>query len=192
MVYCIKITYIGDFVMKKIVFILFAVTMLFTACNSEPSAKEDFLKVDLGMSTIELFDILGEPDTELPARTSNANLTIYWYDDRTAFDMQDVFLAFSVDENGIDTMGAVFHSSYSDNKSYLTEYETVKKKLISEWGKPIETIEKEDSFMNICSWGNKFLELYRREDNVVIFQVTAYRQDYLDSHPNVTEAWTTE
>lgn len=174
--------------MKKIVFILIAVTMLFTACNSKPSAKEDFLKVDLGMSTIELFDIFGEPDTELPARTT----TIYWYNDRTAFDMQDVFLAFAVDENGVNSMGAMFHSNYSDNKSYLIEYDSVKKKLISEWGKPIEIIEKEDSFMNICSWGNKFLELYRKEDNSVIFQVSAYRQDYLDSHPNVTEAWTTE
>ena len=50
--------------MKKIVFVLIAVTMLFTACNSnsEPSAKHDFLNVDFGISTIELLEIEGEPD----------------------------------------------------------------------------------------------------------------------------------
>ena len=176
--------------MKKIVFILIAVTMLFTACNSQPSAKHDFLNVDFGMSTIELLEIEGEPDGDFLPSTSGT--TRYSYKNRTAFGMQNVFLAYAVDENGVYQMGAVFHSSYSDNKSYLTEYDIVKKNLISEWGEPIEIIEKEDSLMNICSWGNKFLELYRREDNVVIFQVTAYRQDYFDSHPFVTEAWTTE
>lgn len=180
--------------MKKIVFILIAITMLFTACgsNAEPAAKHDFLNVDFGMSTIELLEIEGEADREFPPSPSGENVTIYWYKNKTVWGMQDVTLTYSIDENGVDTMGAVFHSNYSDNKSYLSEYNTVKKNLISEWGEPTEIIEKEDNFMNICSWGNKFLELYRNEDNSVIFQVAAYRQDYLDSHPNVTEAWTTE
>ena len=106
--------------------------------------------------------------------------------------MSNVSTLYFIDENGVNSMVAVFNNSYSDNKSYLAEYDTVKEKLISEWGDPIEIIEKEDNFMNICSWGNKFLELYRNDTNSVIFQVTAYRQDYFDSHPHVTEAWTTE
>ena len=179
--------------MKKIVFILIAVTMLFTACNSnsEPSEKHDFINVDFGMSTIELLEIEGEPYKEIPP-SSNNNISTYWYNGKSVWGMSNVSTLYFIDENGVNSTVAVFNSSYSDNKSYLTEYDTVKKNLISEWGEPIEIIEKEDSFMNICSWGNKFLELYRNDTNSVIFQVTAYRQDYFDSHPHVTEAWTTE
>lgn len=179
--------------MKKIIFILIAVTMLFSACNSnsEPSAKHDFFNVDFGMSTIELLEIEGEPYKEIPP-SSDSNISVYWYTDKSVCGMSGVSPMYFIDENGINSMVVVFHSNYSDNKSYLTEYDTVKKNLISEWGEPIETIDRDDSFMHICSWGNKFLELYRRDDNSVTFQVTAYRQDYLDSHPNVTEAWTTE
>lgn len=178
--------------MKKIVFILIAITMLFTACNSKPSAKEDFLKANLGMSTIELFDIFGEPDREIPPLTDGNNITVYWYNNRTAFEMQNVLLTFSVDESGVCSMAANFHSNYSDNKSYLTEFEAVKKQLISEWGEPVETIENESPFKHICSWGNKFLELYRRDDNSVTFHVSVYRSEYLEDNPWVTEAWATE
>lgn len=179
--------------MKKIVLILIAVTMIFTACNSntEPEAKHDFLNVDFGMSTIELLEIEGEPNREFPP-SSEENVTIYWYSNKNVWGIQDVTLIYSIDENGIDTMAANFHSNYSDNKSYLTEYETVKKNLISEWGEPIETIENETPFKHICSWENKFLELYRRDDNSMSFRVSAYRQDYLENNPQVTEAWTTE
>ena len=180
--------------MKKIVFILIAVTMLFTACNSnpEPSTKEDFLKVDLGMSTIELLDIFGEPDREILPLPDGNNITFYWYNNRTAFDMQDVHLSFAVDENGVCSTAANFHSNYSDNKSYLTEYEAVKKKVVSEWGDPIETTEDENNFKYICDWGNKFLVLYRKEDNSVVFYVSAYTQDYLEKNSWIKEAWTTE
>lgn len=178
--------------MKKILFILIAVTMLFTACNSKPSAKEDFLKVNLGMSTIELLDIFGEPDREIPPSSSGENITFYWYNNRTAFDMQNVRLSFAVDENGVCQMGAGFQTNYSDNKSYLTEYEAIKKKLLSEWGEPIETTENENNFKYICDWENKFLVLYRKEDNSVDFFVSAYTQDYLDKNSWITEAWTTE
>lgn len=178
--------------MKKIVFILITVTMLFTACNSEPSAKHDFLNVDFGMSTIELLEIEGEPDMEIPPRSSNVNITRYWYNNKTVWEMQDVFLVFAVDENGVCQMGAEFQSNYSDNKSYLTEYETIKKKLISEWGEPVETIEEENTFKHICSWGNKFLVLYRKDDDSVEFYAVGYRQDYLENNPWTTEAWTTE
>lgn len=178
--------------MKKILFILIAVTMLFTACNSKPSAKEDFLKVNLGMSTIELLDIFGEPDREILPLPDGNNITFYWYNNRVAFGMQDVHLSFAVDENGVCQMSADFHSNYSDNKSYLTEYDAVKKNLISEWGEPMDTIDDENSFKYICDWGNKFLVLYRKEDNSVDFFVSAYTQDYLDKNSWITEAWTTE
>lgn len=178
--------------MKKTVLILISVVMLFTACNSnaEPSAKHDFLNVDFGMGTIELLEIEGEPDREIPI--SDKNTSVYWYNGKSVWGMSDVSTLYFIDENGVNSMNAVFNSGYSDNKSYLTEYDAVKKNLISEWGEPIEIIEDDDNFKHICGWGNKFLELYRNDTNSVIFQVTAYRQDYFDSHPHVTEAWTTE
>lgn len=179
--------------MKKIVFILIALTMLFTACNSnaEPEVKHDFLNVDFGMSTVELLDVEGEPYKEIPPSSDN-NISVYWYKYNSVWEMPDVSVTYFVDENGVSSMVAAFSSKYSDNKSYLTEYDTVKKNLISEWGEPIKLVGDEDNFVHICSWGNKFLELYRNEDNSIIFRVSAYRQDYLENNPQVTEAWKTE
>lgn len=180
--------------MKKIVFVLIVVTMLFTACNSnsKPSAKHDFLNVDFGMSTIELLEIEGEPDSEISSPpSSKKNISTYLYDGKNVWGMQDVTISYSVDENGVVAAYVGFSNTYSDNKSYLTEFEAVKKKLISEWGEPVETIEDENTFKHICSWGNKFLVLYRK-DNSMIFHVEGYRQDYFENSPWTTEEWTTE
>ncbi len=176
--------------MKKMVFVFITAVMLFSSCssNSEPSAKRDFFNVDFGMSTIELFDIEGKPDKEHP----NAKISMYNYFNRVFLGMPNSTMSYLVDKNGVLSGSVGFNNVYSDNKSYITEYENVKEKLISEWGDPIETIDNEDSFMHICSWGNKFLELYRKDDNSVIFSVSAYRQEYIDDNAWVTEAWTNQ
>ena len=69
--------------MKKIMFILIAVTMLFTACNSTVE-HHDFRNIDFGMGSIELLEIEGEPDFDSPADSPN-DIALYDYFHREAF-----------------------------------------------------------------------------------------------------------
>lgn len=164
--------------MKKIVFILIAVTMLFTSCNSysSSSAKHDFRNIDFGMSTIELFEIEGEPDDEV-----TLGIAVYYYENREAFGLNNVELQYHIDENGIGWANANFQNEYADNKSYITEYNTVKKNLISAWGEPEKTTEDETEFNFRCSWdsGKKQLYLNRNSEGNVIFKVDAFSPEYL-------------
>ena len=94
--------------MKKIVVILIAVTMLFTACssNSASSSKHDFRDVDFGMSTIELFEIEGEPDDEI----TGDDLSIYYYNNREAFGVENAMLQYHVDKNGVGLVNVTFQN----------------------------------------------------------------------------------
>lgn len=170
--------------MKKIMFILIAVTMLFTACNST-AEHHDFLNIDFGMSSIELLEIEGEPDVEFPV---NDDITLYSYFEREVFGVGNATLAYYVDINGVGGANIVYNNQYPDNKSYLLEYQTIKENLIAEWGKPTEVSESDENFNYSCSWGIKFLELYRDEDNSVILKVRAYQQDYYESYIDKQES----
>lgn len=162
--------------MKKIMLVLIAVTMLFTACNST-AEHHDFRNIDFGMGSIELLEIEGKPDFDSPG-----DIALYDYFEREAFGVENATLAYYVDINGVGGAYAVYNNKYTDNKSYLIEYQTIKENLINEWGKPTEVSESEDDFNYSCSWGTKFLEMYRDEDNAVKLQVRAYRPDYYESY----------
>lgn len=165
--------------MKKIVLILIAVTMLFTACNSNASAaKHDFRDVDFGMSTIELFEIEGEPDDEF----TGYHLARYNYNNKKIFGIQNVAIEYIIYENGVGGAEATFQNEYADNKSYITEYNTVKKNLISTWGEPEKITEDEVEFNFHCSWdsGKKQLNLNKDSEDDIIFRVVAYSPDYLE------------
>lgn len=179
--------------MKKMLVTLFSSIIIFCACNSNTSTVEhhDFFNIDFGMSTVELLEIEGEPYKEI--KIDNKSMTAYWYKDRNILGTENAGLQYFVDENGIASAYVTFGSKYSDNKSYVIEYNTVKQNLISEWGEPIEIMENEADFKYFCSWGNKFLELYKNEgDSSPVFWVEGFRSDYLEGNPQVTENWTTE
>lgn len=162
--------------MKKIMFILIAIVMLFTACNST-AEHHDFRNIDFGMSSIELLETEGEPDFDSPG-----DIALYDYFEREAFGIENALLAYYVDINGVGAAYAVYAHEYPDNKSYLIEYQTIKENLIADWGKPTEVSESEDNFNYLCSWGTKFLEMYRDKENNVTLQVRAYRPDYYESY----------
>lgn len=163
--------------MKKIVVILISFVMILSACSS--NKKHDFINVDFGLSSIELIETEGKPDVEFPI---SDDITLYSYLNREAFGVGNATIAYYVDINGVGGANVVYNSEYPDNKSYLLEYQTIKENLIDEWGKPTEVSESEDDFNYLCSWGIKSLELYRDEDNFVIFKIRAYQQDYYESH----------
>lgn len=162
--------------MKKIVVILIAVTMLFTACNSNSasSSKHDFRDVDFGMSTIELFEIEGEPDDEL----SSDDRVTYSYNNKEAFGVKNVNLKYWVDKNGVVLAYAIFQNEYADNKSYITEYNTVKKNLIAALGEPESIVEDETEFNFRCTWENQLLTLNRNSNDSVFFQVVAHSPNF--------------
>lgn len=159
--------------MKKIMFVLVAVIMLFTACNSTVE-RHDFRNIDFGMSTIELFEIEGEPDDEL---TSDDRVT-YFYNGKEAFGVKNVNLNYWVDKNGVVLAYAMFQNDYADNKSYITEYNTVKKNLIAALGEPESIVEDEAEFNFRCSWENQLLTLHRTSNGGVFFQVTAHSPNF--------------
>ena len=171
--------------MKKIVFILIAVTMLFTACNSNSpsSAKHDFRDIDFGMSTIELSEIEGEPDNEI----TGDNLTTYYYSNKEVFGVKNAVIEYSIYENGVGGVCAKFQNEYADNKSYITEYNTVKKNLISAWGEPEKITEDEAEFNFQCSWdsGKKQLNLNKNSTENIMFRVEVYSSDYLEYTHNL-------
>lgn len=169
--------------MKKIVVILIAVTMLFTACNSNSasSSKHDFRDVDFGMSTIELFEIEGEPDD----KRQSDDLSVYVYENREAFGVENALIQYQIDKNGVGWANVTFQNRYADNKSYVTEYNIVKKNLIAVWGEPESITENEDEFKFSCTfsctYGHKSLSLSRNPADKAFISVTACSNDYLEA-----------
>lgn len=159
--------------MKKTVIILsFIMSMImFASCgNNTTSEKHDFLNIDIGMSTIELFEIEGKPDSEI----SSAPIASYCYYSREAFGVANADITYFVDEDGITGAMAVYKNTYADNKSYQIEYQTIKENLITEWGEPTNIAENDEEFNYSCGWDNKYLDMYREEDNSVKLWVRIY------------------
>ncbi len=129
--------------MKKAVIILSLIMsmMIFSSCNTK-NQKHDFRNVDFGMSSIELIEIEGEPDDDL----IGDDLSIYYYKDREAFGVKNALIEYHIDKNGIGWVSANFQNEYADDKSYITEYNTIKKNLIAAWGEPDSITENENEF----------------------------------------------
>ena len=163
--------------MKKAVIILSLIMsmMIFSSCNTK-NQKHDFRNVDFGMSSIELIEIEGEPDDDL----IGDDLSIYYYKDREAFGVKNALIEYHIDKNGIGWVSANFQNEYSDDKSYITEYNTIKKNLIAAWGEPDSITENENEFNFRCTWENKSLSLNRNSENEAFLGVVACSSDYLE------------
>jgi len=165
--------------MKKIVIILTVIMSIamFASCSKNTAAeKHDFRNVDFGMSTIELFEIEGEPDDDL----IGDDLSIYYYKDREAFGVKNALIEYHIDKNGIGWVSANFQNEYADDKSYITEYNTIKKNLIAVWGEPDSITENENEFNFRCTWENKSLSLNRNSEDKAFLSVVACSSTYLD------------
>lgn len=165
--------------MKKILIVLSLIISIFllASCgNGAAAEKHDFRNVDFGMSTIELFEIEGEPDDDL----IGDDLSIYYYKDREAFGVKNALIEYHIDKNGIGWVSANFQNEYADNKSYITEYNTIKKNLIAVWGEPDNITENEEEFNFICTWENKSLFLNRNSEDEAFLRVVACSSDYLE------------
>ena len=163
--------------MKKAVIILSLIMlmMIFSSCNTK-NQKHDFRNVDFGMSSIELIEIEGEPDDDL----IGDDLSIYYYKDREAFGVKNALIEYHIDKNGIGWVSANFQNEYADDKSYITEYNTIKKNLIAAWGEPDSITENENEFNFRCTWENKSLYLNRNSENEAFLGVVACSSDYLE------------
>ncbi|MCX4257971.1 MAG: hypothetical protein OSJ54_13735 [Oscillospiraceae bacterium] len=167
--------------MKKILIVLSLIMsmVMFASCGADAAAeKHDFRNVDFGMGSIELLEIEGKPDFEFP----DDDIAVYDYYNRETFGISNANIAYYVDVDGVGSAYAVYNNTYTDNKSYQIEYQTIKKNLIAEWGKPMTVSETDEEFNYFCSWDTKFLEMYREEDNSVKLWVRAYRPDYYESY----------
>lgn len=152
--------------MKKIFVILSLVMSLavFASCGTKASAeKHDFRNVDFGMSTVELFEIEGDPDSEL----SLDSMVTYYYNNREVFGVSNADIAYFVDVDGVTGAYVDYQNTYVDNKSYQIEYQTIKKNLIDELGNPVSISENDEEFNYSCSWDTIVLEMYKKENNTV-------------------------
>ena len=157
--------------MKKI-FVILSVIMsmvVFASCGTDTAAeKHDFRNVDLGMSTVELFEIEGDPDSGLPSdQVASFKIAAYSYYGREAFGVGNADITYFVDGNGVTGAMAVYQNTYADYKSYQMEYQTIKENLIAEWGEPISVSENDEEFNYSCIWDNKNLDMFLEEDETV-------------------------
>lgn len=159
--------------MKKI-FVILSLVMslaLFSSCGADTAAeKHDFRNVDFGMSTVELFEVEGNPDSEL----SLDSMVTYYYNNREVFGVSNADIAYFVDVDGVTGAYADYKNTYVDNKSYQTEYQTIKKNLIAELGNPVSVSENDEEFNYSCSWDAIVLEMYKKEDSTVKLWVHAH------------------
>ena len=146
--------------MKKIFVILSVIVsmVMLASCGAE-NRKHDFRNVDFGMTAAELIAAEGEPDQQLS--------DMYIYFDREVYGIPHAELTYEIDETGICDIRVTIANKYSDDKSYIEEYHTVKENLIKEWGEPDLVSENEEEFEFMCSWNHDYLMLYKGDDGSV-------------------------
>lgn len=166
--------------MKKILIVLsliMSMIMLASCGNDAATEKHDFRNVDLGMTAAELIAAEGEPDEQLPSDT----YYIYTYLDKEVYGIPHTTLKYDIDDGSLWEVRAEFTNSYDDDSSYIKDYNTVKENLIKEWGEP-DYISEDDSQVKMrCRWGQSFLELIKKDDNTIKFELTLYDPAKIDS-----------
>ncbi len=148
--------------MKKTVIILSLIMsmIMFASCGNNTAAeKHDFRNVDFGMTAAELIAAEGEPDEQFP--------DMYTYLDREVYGVPHATLTYEFDENGVCSARTEFNNEYSDEKSYIDEYNTVKENLTKEWGEPSGLSEDESEFKFMCFWKYNYLMLLKDDDGSV-------------------------
>lgn len=156
--------------MKKILIVLSLIMsmIMFASCGSDAAAKKhDFRNVDFGMTAAELIAAEGEPDQQLSD-------DMYTYLDREVYGIPHTTLKYEIDESGLWSIRAIFTNEYSDDKQYITEYNTIKDNFTKEWGKPEVISEDESRFSFKCFWNNNPLVLSKTDDGKIMFQFTAW------------------
>lgn len=165
--------------MKRIILAVMSAVILFTACKKTQSYAFD--PINLEMSTIEVKQILGDPDYELPAMTSESGkeVSLLGYDNQTFFGVSNAYVSVYIDEDGVKSAYAQYQNKYTDKASYLTEYNTIKENLISILGKPDKIQEDAENFNYLCEWSNNFLTMEKTDDQDVKLWAYIIRSDYL-------------
>lgn len=166
--------------MKKF-FVVLSLIMsmaLFSSCGANTAAeKHDFRNVDFGMTAAELISAEGEPDQQLPSGT----YCIYTYLDKEVYGIPHTTLKYDIDDSSLWEIRAEFTNSYDDDSLYIKDYNTVKGNLIKEWGEP-DYISEDDSQIKMrCRWGQSSLELIKKDDNTIKFELTSYDPAKIDS-----------
>lgn len=164
--------------MKKIILTIMSAVILLTACKSiQPYTFEP---INLGMSTIEVEQVLGEPDYEMPMTDfEGRNVGLIGYKNKAYFGVDNAYVSIYIDEAGVMSAYATYQNQYVDNGSYLIEYNTIKENLISTLGKPQKIQEDADNFKYRCEWSNNFLTMEKLEGGNVKLQAYVIRSDHL-------------
>ena len=132
-----KIFYIGEFAMKKIMFILISVIMIFTACkNSSDNISnipvqtqidptEEFGGITFGMTKEEVIDIHGrEPDETFEHGT-------IIYKNETFFNIGNAQANYAFDDNGKLYTIFISYTYYKDSEdnSFKDDYDSIKEEF---------------------------------------------------------------
>ena len=178
MVYNIENNVKRGIAMKKILLAIMSAVILFAACKQ--TQPYTFEPITLGMSTIEVKQILGEPDYEMPPTTLNGkNVALIGYQNKTYFGVDNAYVSIYIDEAGVISAYATYQNQYADNSSYLIEYNTIKENLISILGKPDKMQEDNENFNYRCEWSNNFLTMKKTDDQDISLQAFVIRSDHL-------------
>lgn len=164
--------------MKKIILAIMSAVILLTACKSTQPYTFDL--INLGMSTIEVKEALGEPSLELPMTSGEGpDISLINYEKQTFFGVDNAYVSIYIDESGVMSAYAQYQNKYVDNGSYLSEYNTIKENLISTLGKPQKIQEDADNFNYRCEWSNNFLTMEKLEDGSVKLWAYVIRSDHI-------------
>lgn len=158
--------------MKKILIVLsliMSMIMLASCGNDAATEKHDFRNVDLGMTAVELIAAEGEPDQQFS--------DMYTYLDKKVCGVSHATLTYELDESGVCSIRAEFTNEYSDDKSYINEYNTIKENLIKEWGEPDGISEDDTEFKFMCFWKYNYLMLLKNDDGSVSLSCECFQSN---------------
>jgi hypothetical protein len=164
--------------MKKIIIIMLSFVLLLTACTKTKSYA--FGSIDLGMSTVEVEKILGEPDYEMSSPNSDGvDVCLLGYENQTFFGIDNAYVSIYIDDAGVMSAYAQYQNEYVDKGSYIIEYNTIKDNLVSVLGNPQNLQEDEESFYYRCEWSNNFITMEETDDGDVKLRAYIIRSDHM-------------
>lgn len=152
--------------MKKNMFVLIAVIMLFTACNKNVNPVEKYSSVNFGMTKDEVTKALGTPNT-----IDNEFVTTYEYSNQKWFSLKGVNLT-QYNFNNDNLLYSVMVFYKMDNpEQYQDAYSSVKKEIANYYSEA-EITENN----NICSISDNdfFAIIFYTEDESANYGLTVH------------------
>lgn len=162
--------------MKKIVFILIAVVMLFTACNKNSNPVEKYSGVHFGMTKDEVTKALGAPkiiDNE--AGTSYEYANQKWFGLKGENSTQYIF-------NNDDVLYSIMIFYKMDSsEQYKNSYSSVKNEITSYY--PASSVTENDYFCSISDTDFFAMIIYTEIENANYGLVVHLEQKNLATEP---------